>query len=242
MGVEGALAELEDGGGTGGTGRGSAVGDEDTLSEEDKRTLVVGGWLQDTKRAVIIEEAKEILTREDAQAKVDATELHVFGPRRAFGLLRFVRRGEETYAGMRDRMWDVIKAIRGAEHVLPSTRGGVAGDGEGKRIWASFTKTRAARRRGGHASLVRRVAQTAVDEAEQSDRVVIEAKEHDYYEVDWNSGTVWAGAHKLGSAVHRAPRGEHVRTMGGGWVDTASIAEAIGVPEAAVTAVLNREL
>ena len=64
-------------------------------------------------------------------------------------------------------------------------------------MWASFTKTRAARKRGGHASLIRHVALTCVDEADGE--VQIDAKDHSYYDVDWNSGTVWAGVHKLGS-------------------------------------------
>ena len=38
------------------------------------------------------------------------------------------------------------------------------------------------------------------------------------YDIDWNPGTAWHGTYKLGSAVHRQPRGD-VKSMPNGWVD-----------------------
>ena len=76
----------------------------DELSEEDKRTLVLGGWAQDTKRQTIQEEAGVFLSREDVKGLLDASELTVYGPRRSFGLLRFQVRSGETPGDVRNRM------------------------------------------------------------------------------------------------------------------------------------------
>ena len=212
-----------DGGGWGGGGHGSEGG---LLREEDRRTLIVGGWLRDTRKETILEEAKEGLGLEAVRPRIDSSDLVVFGPRKSFGMLRFGLREGETKFQLRERMWSVVKAVREAAIPLKSTDTVEAAP---KKLWASFVKTREARQRGGHACMVRRVAQTCVEEA--TGEVQLEAKSNDFYEVDWVSGTVWAGQHKLGSSVHRMPRRDGVCQMPGGWVDVNEMSEAIGVEE-----------
>ncbi|CAE7333491.1 unnamed protein product [Symbiodinium sp. KB8] len=51
----------------------------DLLSEEEKRTLVVGGWLQDTRRSVIEEEAMVVLAQPDIKALLDVEKVAVYG-------------------------------------------------------------------------------------------------------------------------------------------------------------------
>ena len=82
----------------------------DTLTEDEKRTLVVGGWLQDTNRSVIEEEAAIIFNHEEMKALIDVDRLAVYGPRRSVGMLKFVVRDGETYNNIRNRMWEVVKS------------------------------------------------------------------------------------------------------------------------------------
>ncbi|CAE7893842.1 unnamed protein product [Symbiodinium microadriaticum] len=127
----------------------------DGLSEEDKRTLVIGGWLRDTKKQVIEEEFAKAIDNEEVKKFLDTTTLAIYGPRRSVGMLKFEARPGESNAEMKERMWGVIKFFASLKLVLPSTAGTGA---EPKTLWASFVKTRAARARSTLVSLVRRVA------------------------------------------------------------------------------------
>ena len=210
----------------------------DELSEEDKRTLVLGGWAQDTKRQTIQEEAGVFIRREDVKDLLDVSELTVYGPRRSFGLLRFQVRTGESPGDVRNRMWQVIQALRATPHKLQSAAVG------GKPMWAQFTKTREARRRSAHGSMLRRVCLTVVkDAAQNQESHNVMAVEEGAYDVDWNSGTVWLGEWKLGSAVHRQPaNNEDVRLLGTGWVDLGATSRALGVAWDLVHGAFEREL
>ena len=208
------------------------------LSEEDRRTLVIGGWGQDTKRQIIQDEAGVFLRREDVQPHVDASELTVYGPRRSFGLLRFVVREGEQLGDVRDRMWKVIQALRSTPHRLKSV------SADGKPMWAQFTKTREARKRSAHGSMLRRVCLALVrDAAHNQESHNAMAIDEGAYDVDWNSGTVWMGEWKLGSSVHRQPAANaDVKLMSTGWVDIASIARALGVTWDMAVGAFEKEL
>ncbi|CAE7942707.1 unnamed protein product [Symbiodinium sp. KB8] len=205
--------------------RGDGSGREE-LSEEDRRTLVFGGWNQDTKKQIILDESGAFLKQDDVKDFVDAHELQVWGPRKSFGMLRFkVREGEEQ-RGVRDRMWKTIQALRANAHHLASTG---AADG-GKPMWAQFVKTREARKRSSHGSLIRRVCLAMVADCRHNQEAhSMFAGEESSYEVDWGSGTVWCSEWKLGSSVHRQPRGEHIRLLSSGWIDLEAISRATGV-------------
>ena len=212
----------------------------DSLSEEDRRTLIVGGWQQDSKRQVILDESRGFLTRDDVQPHVDSTELVVWGPRRSFGALRFKPRAEESDASVRDRMWQVIRALRATPHPLQST--GAQGR-EPKNMWAQFVKTKDQRRRSSHCSLLRRVCVTTASEARAAgESFKAEAVDESKYELDWGSGSGWFEEWKIGSASHRAPNLESVKVLSTGWVDVQAVANVCGVTfDAALTAV-EREL
>ena len=210
----------------------------DELSEEDKRTLVLGGWSQDTKRQIIQDEARVFLQREDVKDLLDVSELTVYGPRRSFGLLRFQLRPGEGAPEVRNRMWQVIQALRNTPHRLQSV------SAEGRPMWAQFTKTREARRRSAHGSMLRRVCLSIVrDAAQNKESHNVTAVEEGAYDVDWNSGTVWLGEWKIGSAVHRQPaNNEDVRVLSSGWVDLAAASRALGVAWDLTHGAFEREL
>ena len=129
-------------------------GEKDTLSEDEKRTLVIGGWLRDTKRSVIEEEISPLLNMGDMKALVDSDKLQIYGPRRSVGMLKFVLRQGESPADLRNRMWETVKLCARLKMELPSTRT----SDDVKTVCASFVKTKAARAKSAPVSMVRRVA------------------------------------------------------------------------------------
>ena len=196
----------------------------DVLTEDEKRTLVFGGWLQDTRKATIDEESGVILALPEIKEHVDAEKLTIYGPRRSVGMLKFTLRAEESEQSLKERMWKVVRVIAGLKHVLPSTRDG----NDSRTMWASFVKTRNARLRSSHVSMVRRVTIALAKDAfsEQAGGVCQGLNlQVTAYDVDWNMGTIWCGTRKLASASHRAPRDEEVVTMTGGWVSLTAVAQ-----------------
>ena len=183
----------------------------ETLSEDERRTLVIGGWLQDTRRSVIEEEAGVIFQTAEFNQILDAEKLTIYGPRRSVGMLKFVRREGETENDMHNRMWQIIRALSQMKHVLPSTKG----VGSDKVLWASFVKTRGARLRSSHVSMIRTVciALAVEAEAKQAGGVTMNTQ-GSAYDCDWNMGTMWCGPYKLGSS-------SELITMSGGWTKIA---------------------
>ena len=58
------------------------------------------------------------------------------------GCFALKREKERNYQAVKERMWETIKLIAAAKHLLPSTKDG----GEDlKPMWASFVKTKTAR-------------------------------------------------------------------------------------------------
>ncbi|OLP82788.1 hypothetical protein AK812_SmicGene36536 [Symbiodinium microadriaticum] len=214
-------------------------GARDELSDEDRRTLVFGGWSQDTKKQIILDESSSFLRRDELKDLVDSSELLVWGPRKSFGMLRFKLRDGEDQAGVRDRMWKTIQALRASVHRLQSTG---AADG-GKPMWAQFVKTKEARKRSSHGSLIRRVCLAMVEDCRTNQEAHnMTAGVETSYDVDWGSGTVWCSEWKLGSSIHRQPRGDNVRVLSSGWIDLEAISRATGVAFDVALCAFEREL
>ncbi|CAE7518077.1 unnamed protein product [Symbiodinium sp. CCMP2592] len=200
------------------------------LSEEEKRTLIVGGWAQDTKKSVIEMESRELLARDELKDLVDAPVLTVFGPRRSVGNLKFDYRANESFQGLRERMWKTMKAIRELAIHFQSAKD-VPGS---KPAWASFVKTKEARRRTMLVRQVRRVCiQLAMDAtSDQGGPSKPAAINAESYDTDWGNGTVWHESHKLASATHRQPTpNTAVILMPGGWVDLKAVMDVTGCSE-----------
>ncbi|CAE7593269.1 unnamed protein product [Symbiodinium necroappetens] len=225
-------------GGEGASGSGRSAGD--TLSEEDQRTLIVGGWLQDTRRAVIEAEAEGVLKLPEVAPLLDAEKISVFGPRRSVGMIRFSLREGENFAAMKERMWKVVRAVAQAKVVFQSTRN----MGEEKFAWVAFMKTKVARARTAHISMVRRVTiQLAADVKDEGGGVLnLDHTLAASYDMDWSAGTIWCGPQKLASATHRPPKQAEVITMSSGWVNLDAIALVAGCTVEAAKAAFELEL
>ena len=213
---------------------------DDSLTEEERRTLVVGGWPQDTRRSVIEEESKTLLADSSICQLVDQAQVTVWGPRRSVGMLKFVPRAGEGEKELRNRMWGVVKAIRELKQIFPSAEA----TGDPKPAWGAFVKTREGRKRSQLVSQVRRVTmQLAMDtKTDQGQPFKPASVTPESYDCDWNNGTVWHGAYKLASSTHRRPAGGDFLVLPGGWVDVNALTAVTGATTAAVRAALELEL
>lgn len=215
----------------------SSVERGDQLTEDEKRTLVVGGWLQDTRRSVIEEESSVVIKMEEFKDLLDSDKLAVYGPRRSVGMLKFCLREGETEASMRNRMWEVIKALSKIKYILPSTRHG----GEERPMWA----TRTARLKSTHVSMVRRITIALAKDAAMNQAAGVNSTVNDQpgaFDCDWNLGTIWCGTLKLASASHRPPKDEEVITMAGRWVSVSAVAQTAGCSMSDAKSAFEREL
>ena len=221
-----------------GAGRDGLRGGDEELSDLEKHTLVIGGWNQDTRRGTIEEEAAHLLKLEGIKDFLDCEKITVFGPRKSFGVIRFVQREGENYTLVRERMWAVVKFIAALKYKWPSTGSG------GKPAWASLMKTKGARLRTSHASMLRRITLQLAGENKDAEGAPLRPNclLTENYDIDWNAGTTWYGAAKLGSATHRQPRDGDIKIMPSGWVDIRAIAEITEADVASVIATLEREL
>ena len=155
------LGPLHQGDGVGDGRPQVAGGDVDVLSDDDRRTLITGGWMQDTRRATIEEEAQLLLLNPEIKALVDVEKIAVYGPRRSVGMIKFTQRdGEHSFEEVKSRMWQVIRATAKLKIPVESAKS----MGEERAMWASFVKTRTARVRSSHISMVRRVTIGLVSE------------------------------------------------------------------------------
>ena len=213
----------------------------DMLTEDEKKTLVLGGWLQDTKRAVIEEESAVILQMEEVKTLIDVDKLAVYGPRRSVGMLKFVVREGETMNDVKNRMWEFVKLVSRLKVQLASTRTG----NECRTLWASFVKTKTARTMSSHVSMVRRVTMGLAADvlaSNVSGIAGIVADQQSAYDCDWSLGTIWLGVNKLASSTHRVPKDDEHVLMSGGWVSLTAVARAAGCSTEEAKQAFEKEL
>ena len=106
--------------------------------------------------------------------------------------------------GTRGRMAAVIAAVSATEFQVG------AEDGERRRLWCSFSRTKEARANGAHAAWVRRTVRHLDPAAEER------------LETDYPSGTCWIGMAKIASAREQPGEGARegdlrTRTSNLGW-------------------------
>ena len=192
-------------------GSGQARGDG--RSEERKLTLVYGGWARDTKRDDILMQLQKGLDKLGVWDHLDYPPFTT-GPRRSTALSVFAPRGDETEYQVKKRMHAVVRAVADAEVVL----------GSGKRMFATYAKTKAERDIAGHASWVKRAV------AEISPQSVREL------DVEYRTGGVWMGSSFVASATNPHPPGvadqdllwdDH--RLGKAWVHVGGLARELGV-------------
>ncbi|CAE7752980.1 pol [Symbiodinium sp. CCMP2456] len=148
------------------------------------RTLIFGGWNRDTRRAELLAELKSALESLGVQNMMD-TAPFTTGVRRSMALASFAERRGESYATMRGRMQQVVRAFAESE---------VMGK-QGKNLWCNWSKSKLERLHSSHASWVKRsVAEVNPDKLAD-------------LEVEWNQGNVWTAVHLAASSALPPPPG-----------------------------------
>ena len=197
--------------------------------------------MQDTRRATTEEEALQLLTNPEIKALVDVEKVAVYGPRRSVGMIKFTQRdNERTFEEVKNRMWQVVRTTAKLKIPVESAKS----MGEDKTMSASFVKTRTARVRSSHISMVRRVTINLVSDTKDDGGGVL----HELhvaptaYDMDWSAGTIWCGVHKLASSTHRKPKDAETVLMTGGWVNLDAVGLIAGCSVDAAKAAFEREL
>ncbi|CAE7801742.1 pol [Symbiodinium sp. CCMP2592] len=147
-----------------------------------KLTLVFGGWQPDTPRRTIVAEVTEALEKLDLQDLTDSAPFTT-GPRRSVALMGFKLRTGEGLGDTRRRM---LKVITGLADSQPLTS-------HGKKMWCSYSRTKAERDVSGHASWVKR----AINLLEQGLSSSLD--------IEFSTGTVWCGDSMVASATKAPP-------------------------------------
>ena len=213
----------------------------EVLTEDDKRTLIIGGWMQDTRKATIEEESTQLLQHPEIQPLLDVDKISVYGPRRSVGMIKFTQRKDEiSFESVKQRMWQVVRTVAKLKILVPSTKA----MGEEKTMWASFVKTRTARVRSAHISMIRRVTIELAGDTKDEGGGVLNVLHtlQTAYDMDWSAGTIWCGIHKLGSATHRKPKEANTIVMSGGWINLDAVGLVAGCTDEAAKAAFEREL
>ena len=184
-------------------------------SVDRRMTLVFGGWERDSRRAVILQQLDEALTQLGLRDHLDHQPFCT-GPRRSTALCTFeVRPGESDHM-TRKRMHSVVLGLANAKVPIPPT---------GRKLFATYSKTRCERAVAGHASWVKRTMASF-----GQDYV-------DFLDIEYNTGTCWMGSSLISSATR--PMSPGVDTAGvivedvegyKMWIDTKAIAKEGKLP------------
>ena len=121
-----------------------------TATDKKLNTVVLGGWPRDTKREVIVADAKQIVERLGLQGRLEQP-FWCPGVRGSVALSNFVQMPGEDADGLRARMIHVVTAISGAKLAVDP------GQQTSKLYWCTLSKPRQERLRSSHASKVRRL-------------------------------------------------------------------------------------
>ena len=155
-------------------------------TEPDRRlTLVFGGWERDTRKATILQQLWEALEQLDLKANLDSDPFCT-GPRRSTALAIFKVRQDETEHLARKRMHEIITSLATNRVQIPPT---------GRKMFATYSKSRSERAISNHAGWVKRAMQSL------GQGVV------DLLDVEYNTGTCWMGTSIVASATRPTPPG-----------------------------------
>ena len=205
--LEDQVAALVAGGGPGRV----QPGDRDGAARR-QHTLVYGGWPRESRRKQILQQLADALKSLDVTDLLDDAPFTT-GARRSMALSSFVIRPAESFQQMRSRMHRVLRALAESDVKLP----------DGRKLWCSFSKTPEERAHGAHASWVKR-AVAAVDQAKLP-----------VLDVEWPSGSVWAGEFLIASSTKPVPPSVDVRQVvinddaaSKPWVDCLHAGQEIG--------------
>ena len=148
--------------------------------EVDRRlTLLFGGWERDTRKPVILQQLSEALDQLDLKGHLDG-EPFCTGPRRSTALAVFRVRDNETEHLTRKRMHEVIVGLASSRVSIPPT---------GKRMFATYSKSKAERAISNHAGWIKRAM------------LRLGQGVADLLDVEYNTGTCWMGQSLVASAT-----------------------------------------
>ena len=155
-------------------------------AEVDRRmTLVYGGWDRETRKSTILQQLDEALEQLNLRCLLDGAPFCT-GPRRSTAMSTFEIREGETEFSARKRMHSVILGLAGGAVQVPPS---------GKKMFATYSKSRAERSIANHAGWLKRsLASLGQHHVEQLD-------------VEYNSGTCWYGSSMVASATKPTPPG-----------------------------------
>ena len=146
----------------------------------DRRlTLLFGGWERDTRKSVILQQLSEALDQLDLKGHLDG-EPFCTGPRRSTALAVFRIRDNESEHLTRKRIHEVIVGLASSKVPIPPT---------GRRMFATYSKSKAERAVSNHAGWIKR-AMLSLGQGVA-----------DLLDVEYNTGTCWMGQSLVGSAT-----------------------------------------
>ena len=182
--------------------------------EKNLNTVVLGGWPKDTKREVIVVEAKTVVDRLGLGGRLEQAFWSP-GVRSSVALATFSLQQGETADDLRSRMVHVVTAIGWAKLSGPSLP-------PGKTYWCTISKPREERLRSSHASKVRLL--------HSLDQDILLA------ETEYASGTAWYKDTLIASAVRQMPAAAVAGRTPGSWLAASVLANLAAVDEQKVRA------
>ncbi|CAE7577241.1 unnamed protein product [Symbiodinium sp. CCMP2592] len=192
------------------------VGGSGAGGPDRKSTLVFGGWSQNTRKNILLEQLRQALHGLGLWGLLD-NDPFCTGARRSVALCAFRRRPDETEGQPRARMLQVLQGVNAAQ---------VSIEGAVKPLWCSFSKSPEERGRAALAAVVRKVVlRFAPERAADLD-------------LEYGTGRTWIKEDQLTGMDDPPPDVRHSRevvTRGGrGWIDEATLARWMEVDLEAV--------
>eukprot|EP00439_Symbiodinium_sp_Y106_P015583 s717_g2.t1 len=151
-------------------------------------TLVYGGWERETRRQRILDDLASALDTLGVKQLIDDPPFTT-GARRSIALSSFKPRQGESFSDMRGRMHRILRAFVETTVKLAN----------GRRLWASYSKSPEERAHGAHVSWVKR-AVGLIDESKIPT-----------LDVEWSTGSVWCGESLIASSQKPVPPGTDMR-------------------------------
>ena len=177
-----------------------------------KPAIIIGGWSPDQLAADTLQAARDILKQLDVPLNADS--MFVPGVRRGYAILPIDHKPLESEEARRARVQAAIQRVRNANLSLGQhEQGGL------RKLWIAISQSPERRRRAKLAGKVKRVILEMGGDQRAMD-------------VEFATGTVWMGAHKISSATAEQPK--DAQKAGAGWIDLKMLAKAMRKPLAEV--------
>ena len=154
------------------------------IAEHDRRlTLVYGGWERETRKGVILQQLSEAIDQLNLRDFVDQPPFCT-GPRRSTAMSNFVIRDGENEYMVRKRMHEIILGLANGAVQIPNS---------GKRMFATYSKTRSERAVANHAGWIKRTMTS------------FGSQHAELLDVEYSTGSCWLGDSLVSSATRPLP-------------------------------------